>query len=78
MDVLKKLFPYSFNINDTNNFVIKLIVYVVVGIVAGTVIGLLSAIPLVGWLFSLVGTLVSLYVTVGLVLTILVFCKVLK
>ena len=78
MDVLKKLFPYSFNINDTNNFVIKLIVYVVVGIVAGTVIGLLSAIPLVGWLFSLVGTLVSLNVTVGLVLTILVFCKVLK
>lgn len=78
MDVLKKLFPYSFNIQDTNNFVIKLIVYVVVGIVAGTVIGLLSAIPLVGWLFSLVGTLVSLYVTVGLVLTILVFCKVLK
>ena len=78
MDVLKKLFPYSFNINDTNNFVIKLIVYVVVVIVAGTVIGLLSAIPLVGWLFSLGGTLVSLYVTVGLVLTILVFCNVLK
>jgi len=78
MDVLKKLFPYSFGIKDTSNFVVKLIVYIVAGAIAGIILGLLSGIPLVGAIFSLLGSLISLYTTVGIVLTVLVFCKVLK
>jgi hypothetical protein len=78
MALLKKLFPYSFGIKDTADFIVKLIVYVVAGAIAGILIGVLAGIPIVGLIFSIVGGLVDLYVTVGIVLTILVFCKILK
>ena len=41
-------------------------------------IGLLAKIPLIGIIFSLVGSLIGLYALVGIVLSILVFVKVLK
>ena len=78
MELLKKFFPYSFGVKDLGDFIVKLIVYVVVGAVAGILIGLLAGIPVVGFLFGLAGGLVDLYVTIGIVLTILVFCKILK
>ena len=42
------------------------------------VIGLLAKLPLIGWLFGLLGGLVGLYATVGIIVAILVFFKVLK
>lgn len=41
-------------------------------------IGLLAKLPIIGVLFGLVGSLVGLYALVGIVLSILVFLKVLK
>ena len=72
MDFLKKLFPYSFGAADVKALVIKILVYVVVGYLAGFVVGL---IPLVG---GLLGTIISLYTTAGWILAILDYLKVLK
>ena len=55
-----------------------LIIYALVAIVGGSVIGLLAKLPIIGIIFTLVGSLVSLYALVGIVLSILVFVKVLK
>ena len=66
MELLKKFFPYSFGVKDTSDFVVKLIVYVVVGAVAGILIGLLAGIPILGILFSVVGSLIDLYVVIGI------------
>lgn len=78
MDLLKKYFPHAFKATELTSFIITLIVYAVISIVCGFVIGLLSAIPLIGIIFTLVGSLIGLYTLVGVVLSILVFVKVLK
>ena len=87
MDILKKLFPHAFACkkSEVGKFVITLILYLVFGIVAGVVIGiagLLTGIPVLGFILALalriLGALVDLYVLVGVVLCILCFLEVLK
>ena len=79
MDTLKKLFPLSFGAKkDIKALIINILIHVVADVVAGLVIGLLSSLPLIGWAFGLVGGLVGIYFTVGIVLSILDYLKVLK
>lgn len=78
MEMLKKFFPNAFGATETKAFIIALVIYVVIDVVCGAVIGLLARIPLVGIIFSLVGTVVGLYALVGIILSILVFVKVIK
>ena len=85
MDFLKKLFPVSFNCKDeASKLVVGIIIYVVLGIIGSAVIWVAGLInfPVIGIilkiLLTLTGTLLDLYITAGIVLAILVFCKVLK
>ena len=79
MDMLKKFFPLSFKYTDSvANLIIGIIIYLVAGAVAGAVIGLLAGIPIVGFIFGLIGSQLGIYVTAGIVIQVLVFCKVLK
>ena len=78
MDILKKIFPYSFGVKDLTDMIIKIIVYVVVGAVAGVLIGILANIPILGAIIGAVGGLIDLYCTIGIVLAILDNFKVLK
>ena len=87
MDILKKFWPYSFRERtEVSQLVIAVIIYVVLGAVCAAVISLSNV--LVGWipllgevlnvLFSLVGSLCSIYLTAGIVFTFLSYFKVLK
>lgn len=79
MDLLEKLFPLSFKYADTvANLVIGILIYVVVGAVAGVLLGWLSLIPILGFVFSLVSTVLGIYCLAGIVIEVLVFTKVLK
>lgn len=87
MDTLKKIFPISFKrANSVADFIIGLIIYAVISIVAGLLIGfaglLTGWIPvigaIIGLLLGLIGSLVELYVVAGVVILILVFTKILK
>jgi len=78
MDLLKKYFPHAFKATDLKAFIITLIVYILVDVVCGFVIGLLAKLPIINIICGLLGALVGLYATVGVVLAILVFLKVLK
>lgn len=79
MDLLKKFFPYSFGAKDVTGLVIKIVVYLVVGLIVSLVCKLVSLIPFVGPIVAwLVGSVVDLYVLVGIVLTVLDYLKVLK
>lgn len=80
MDMIKKIWPTPFKIKekDVNSLVVTLIVFIVVCAIVGLVIGLLAKIPLIGLIFGLIGALVELYGTIGIVLCILVFCGVIK
>lgn len=78
MEALKKFFPHAFKATELGAFIVTLIIYVVIDVVCGFVIGLLAKIPLLGIIFSLLGTLVGLYALIGVILSILVFVKVIK
>ena len=79
MDILKKLFPISFRFADSvANLVIGILIYVVAGAIAGAVIGFLSSLPIIGIVFSLIGSLLGIYSVAGIVIEVLQFLKVLK
>lgn len=78
MDMLKKIFPHAFRANGVTAFIITLVIYLLIDVVCGFVIGLLAKLPIIGFIFGLLGSLVGIYAFVGIVLSILVFVKVIK
>lgn len=78
MEFLQKLWPTPFKIKkgDLASFLIQLIIFVVLTAVFGVLIGILAAIPIVGIIFSIVGSLMGLYTLIGVVLCILRFAAV--
>ncbi|MBR6677046.1 MAG: hypothetical protein IKL24_06925 [Clostridia bacterium] len=75
MDLVKKIWPTAFMTkkNDVVSLIIQLVILLVVCAVAGLIIGFLQAIPVVGIIFTLVGSLLGIYSLVGIILCILVF-----
>ncbi len=79
MDTLKKLFPLSFKEkNSVGALIINILIHLVADIVAGLIIGLLSNIAIIGAIFAALGSLLGLYFTAGIVLSILHYVKVIK
>ena len=88
MDFLRKLFPLSFKHKETGkDLAVSIIVYAVMAIIAtiilaiaGWVSGLLPGVleVLTGIILGFIGTVVDVYATGGIVLSILVFTKVIK
>ena len=78
MDMLKKIFPFSFGVKDITALVVALVIYIVGGAVIGLVFGLLAKIPLVGILFSIIGWLVGVYCLIGIILAVLEYFNLIK
>lgn len=86
MDMLKKLFPRAFAATEQAKLINALIVYIViavvgalVGFLVGTLLGWIPVIGLiVGLVLKIAGTIVDVYAIGGVVLTLLVYFKVLK
>ncbi len=79
MDKLKLLFPISFKYADSvANLIIGILIYAVGSTIAGVILGWLSILPIVGLIFSLVGSVLGIYCLAGIVVEVLLFAKVLK
>ena len=79
MDTLKKYFPLSFGAADVAGLVVKIIIYIGIGVLASCAGILLGLIPFAGAaLAAVVGTLASFYCFVGVVLAVLDYFKILK
>lgn len=87
METLKKIFPLSFKKHaGAADLVIGILIYLVIGIIAGALIWLSTAITgwipvvglLIGWVLGIVSSLIGLYVLAGIVIEILVFANVIK
>ena len=74
MSLLNKLFPISFRFSGS----IGILIYLVGGAVAGSVIGFLSGFAVIGVVASLVGSVLGIYCFAGIVIEVLVFLDVLK
>lgn len=87
MNSLKKIFPLSFKYDkDVANLIIGIIIYLVLDVIAGAIIGLstwlIAPIPAVGailsWVLSIIGSVFGIWAFAGIIILILSFCKVLK
>ena len=78
MDLLKKYWPHAFKANDIVGLIITIIIYAVIDIVVGWLIGIVALLPIINLVCGLVGGLLGLYCFVGIILAILVALKVLK
>lgn len=88
ISAIKPLFPVTFSLNKFVNLkfennqalytmLIQIAIYLAVGVVVGIVLGILGAIvSFLGLVWGLIGTLVSLYLLAGIVLSVLDYCKV--
>lgn len=77
MEELEKLFPFSKSIdkNQVMTLVIAIVIYVIAGAVGGLLIALLMNVPILGFLFGIVGTLIGLYCLGGIIFSIAKFLK---
>ncbi len=75
MDFFRKLWPTPFNVQRGSllSFLITLLIFVVVCAIAGFIIGLLSGLPIVGFVFAFLGGLMELYGGIGAIICILRF-----
>lgn len=78
MDMLKKYFPRSFKGSSLKDLIVTVIVYLIADVICGFAIGMLGKLPLLGWLFTIAGSLLGIYFFVGIVLAVLNFLGVLK
>lgn len=78
MDILKSLFPWSFKNKTMKDLIVSILIYMAINIVGGILFGLLSAIPLIGFVFSLLGGLLGIYTLAGVILASLHFFGLLK
>ncbi len=74
--MLSKIFPFSTRSNTVGGLIVSIAVYIVCGAVAGIIIGLLAKMPIIGFIFGLVGGIVDLYCLCGIIISVLIYCKV--
>ena len=80
MDSLKKLWPTPFKVEEKNvvSLIVQLIIFLVICAVVGWLIAILADIPIIGLVFGLIGGLMEIYSTVGIVLCVLKFLGIVK
>ena len=79
METLRKFFPYSFQTKkDIGALIVNVLLHMVAGIIIGFLCTVLFFIPLIGLLAGLVSSLAELYLTAGVILSVLDYFKILK
>lgn len=75
MQFLRSLWPTPFKIKkgDVVSLIVQLVIFLVVCTVVGWLIGILAGIPILGIIFTLLGSLMEIYSLVGIVLCVLKF-----
>lgn len=76
---MKKWFPLSFTWSKSLiSMLIGVLVYLVVGAVAGFAIGILNSLPLFGLIAWILGLIVEAYVIAGIIILVLAYLKIVK
>ncbi|MBQ6053441.1 MAG: hypothetical protein IJL30_09205 [Clostridia bacterium] len=80
MNFLRKIWPTPFNIKpgSIGSFLIQLIIFIIICVVVGFLMSLLSGIAVIGPIFAVIGSLMGIYSTVGIILCILRFFNIVK
>lgn len=75
IDYLKMIWPTPFKVQekDVVSLVMQLVIFLVLCTVGGLLIGLLAGLPIVGFIFVILGSLLDIYGLVGIILAVLKF-----
>ena len=73
-----KYFPISARAKTLGGLLVSILIYIVVSFLIGLGLKVLSILPLIDILLGIIGWVVELYIAVGVVVSILVFFKVIK
>ena len=73
-----KYFPISARAKTLGGLIVSILIYIVVSFLIGLGLKVLAILPLIDILLSIIGWLVELYIAVGVVISILVFLKIVK
>ena len=70
MEVIKRYFPFSFKEkNEIRGLVINILTYLAAAAAVGILIGVFSNVPVVNWIFGIVGVLAEFYAAAGIALS---------
>ena len=76
MEVLKRYFPFSFKEkSDLRGLLINVLLYLAAAAIIGVFIGIFSGVPVINWIFGIIGALVEIYVVLGILLSVLDYAK---
>ena len=76
MEVLKRYFPFSFKEkSDLRGLLINVLLYLAAAAIIGVFIGIFSGVPVINWIFGIIGALVEIYVVSGILLSVLDYAK---
>uniref|UniRef100_UPI004055BA0E hypothetical protein n=1 Tax=Agathobacter sp. TaxID=2021311 RepID=UPI004055BA0E len=78
MYLIKRLFPISFSACDIKSLAITILIYLVADFICGCIIGFFGKLPLIGFVFSIIGWIAGIYFFAGIVIAVLNFLGVLK
>lgn len=78
MNLLRKLWPFSFETKSVSDLVLKAVLYVILAALFSILMGVVNNIIVLNVIMIIVGTLADIYLLVGLILLFLNYFKVLK
>ena len=78
MNLAKKYFPYSLKGNHFTGLIVAILIYSIINFVGGFIFSILSKLPLIGFIGSVLGWALSVYCAAGSVIAIFIFFKILK
>lgn len=78
MDLIKQLWPFSFQTKNLSDLIIKVVLHVIFAALFSILIGVLSKVVVINVIMAIIGTLADIYLFVGLVLLFLNYFKVIK
>ena len=78
MNIIKKIWPFSFNTTSVGNLLVKAILYVIITGLFITLMSLLVTVKILNVIVFIISPLVSLYALLGLVILLLDYFKIFK
>ena len=78
MELLKQLWPFSFQTKNVSDLIVKAILYVVFATLFSILMGVLSKIVVINVIMAIIGTIADIYLIIGLILLFLNYFKVIK
>lgn len=78
MELLKQLWPFSFQTKNVSDLIIKVVLHVIFAALFSILVGVLSKVVVINVIMAIIGTIADIYLLIGLILLFLNYFKVIK